>query len=309
MKKFMKFCAITALVLIATGTVIATIASAIKGPATIAEIVYSVTDGKVRLGLDDVKDWGFEVGNAVGDALHGGLERFGEVPDYDIDEKLNFHSGFEILTGNVKDSFSADKIRSLDVEAGACHLIFKDSYDDDFHIEADNVGKMQSYIEGGTLNIKTVRKTTVGKKSCTITLYIPKDFRFKETDVEIGAGLLEFENLSADEISIEVGAGEVSNSGLLQVNELNLEVGMGSVILSAMCESDADIECAMGSIELELSGSETDYNYYIESAMGSVDIGSYSVSGLAGGRKIDNDAGCDINLECSMGSIEIGFMD
>lgn len=321
MKKFMKFCGITALILIVTGFVIAVVAGSIKGPTAIGEIVESVTRGKVHVRLGDIRDWGVTVGDTD-------LTDWMYDTQYEIKENMDFVSGFDILTGNVEESFDAAEIKDLDIELGACEMEMKASPDENFHLKAENAGKLQGFVRQDTLNIKAIRHTTIGQNNCRITLYVPEGFHFAEADVELGAGVLEFEELDAGEASFEVGAGQIVCSDSLKAEELTLEVGMGeiqvdgmdveqldaevgmgSLILNGGISEKADVDCSMGSIEMTLNGSEEDYNYNLESAMGSVEIGSYSVSGLAGEKKINNKAARDITMSCSMGSIEINFTE
>lgn len=326
MKKFMKICAITALVLIGAGLVIAMTAGAFQGPASMARIVDSVTGGRVHLNSGG---WGFSVGEAVLDSL----DRWDSGARYDIEEdmanNMTFSSGFEILTGNVQRSFSAAEIDSLQIEAGACHITVKDSPDGDFHVEVKNAGKFQSYVQEETLYLKALCRTALGTPHvCEIDFYVPEDFQFAEMDVEVGAGVLEFENFSADKADFEVGAGQILGSGQLRAGKLDIEVGMGeisiegmetgrldaevgmgSLIMDGQITEKADLACSMGSIEMKLTGSEKDYNYNLDSAMGSVEIGGYSAGGLAREKKIDNKAACDISVECSMGSIDISFTE
>jgi len=94
-----------------------------------------------------------------------------------------------------------------------------------------------------------------------------------------------------------------------EAGKLNAEVGMGSLEASGDIRSNANLECAMGSIDLKLAGKETDFNYNFEGAMGSVTVGKSEYSGIAQERSVDNDAAKDLELECSMGSITVKFTE
>lgn len=318
MKRFMKFCAVAALILIAAGLVIGITASSIQGRESIEQIVESVTHGKIHVGLNK---------NDFGVYLSDSLERLDSGIRYDVNEDMNFNKAFEIMTGSISRTYSGSEIKSLEIEAGACEMKMLDSADEDFHLETENAGKIQGYVSNGTLHITAIRRTVIGGNNCRILLYVPKGFQFEKADITMGAGTLDFDRLEAGKASLSVGAGQITCSDSLKADKLDLDVGMGEIVVSGMetaeldaevgmgslllsgdVSSDADVLCSMGTIEMELAKSEQDYNYDLESAMGSVEIGSYSMSGLAGEKKIDNKAACKIKLECSMGSIEISFM-
>lgn len=318
MKRFMKFCAVAALLLIAAGLAMGITAGSIQGRESIEQIVESVTHGKIHVGLNR-DNWGIQISDS--------LERLDSGIRYNVNENMDFNKAFEIMTGSINRTYSGSEIHSLEIEVGACEMSMLDSADGDFRLETENVGKIQGYVSNGTLHIKAIRRTGIGEKHCRILLYVPKEFRFEKADIEMGAGALDFSRLEAGKASISVGAGQITCSDSLKADKLDLEVGMGEIVVSGMETTEldaevgmgslvlsgdiggnADVSCAMGSIEMKLAKSEQDYNYELESAMGSVEIGGYSISGLAGEKKIDNKAAGKIKLDCSMGSIEISFM-
>ena len=57
MKKFMKTCAIIALVMIVAGIALGIVASTRAGRSTISQVVEAATGGRVRLEFDE--GWGF----------------------------------------------------------------------------------------------------------------------------------------------------------------------------------------------------------------------------------------------------------
>ena len=65
----------------------------------------------------------------------------------------------------------------------------------------------------------------------------------------------------------------------------------------------------MGRIELTAAGKEQDYNYELEVGMGSVTVGAGEFGGMAVEKTIDNSAVKKMDIECGMGSVEIGFED
>ncbi len=188
-------------------------------------------------------------------------------------------------------------------------MTMKESEDGDFHVNVENAGGYQGYVKSGNLCIRGISKTTVGieAQSCVIQLFVPSNFLFEEMELFLGAGQISANaDLSADNMQIELGAGEIILDSLT-ANELEAEVGMGSLEITGDIIETADVECAMGNILLSLVGEETDFNYRLDVAAGDVSIGDRSFGGMAEERDIDNNASKDIGVECAMGSICIDF--
>lgn len=319
MSKFMKVCALLALVLIAAGVLLGGISQFVHGgPVSMGELTDSITRGQSdsRLG-----EWGSNIINE--------LDRV----NYNINDKLMFNSDHEVkvLSGDVERYAleGSEDVHGLDIGIGGCVLILKSSDDNVCYVEADNAGRLQAYVEGDTLYLKSLtganRWTEVGNSQ--ITLYIPEGIVWDEVNVELGAGRLEFSELTAKEASLEVGAGQIVGE-LFRVDELDIDVGagsveladaqvryleadvsMGSLIYAGDITSEAKLECSMGNIEVELAGTEKDYDYELRGMMGSLIIGGQDYSGLGNRRVQKNGASKRIDAECSMGNIEIRFKD
>ena len=298
MKKFMRNCAILAGVLIGLGLVMSLTAAAIKGPSVVAGLKESVVGWK-----DSVywEDWG--------DDFLSGLEDLDSGIRYEIGDNIIFDSEFSVLQGNSNQDFSADGVSKLDVEMGACEFVLEESEDEDFHVEVRSAGKYQGYVSGGALYLRGMSKTSIGKadKGCEIHLYIPANHTFDKIELSLGAGEISSETaLQVGKLEIELGAGQIILDSVA-ANTLDAEVGMGSLNYTGDIGNKANVECAMGSVELELAGEETDYNYRLQVAAGEVGIGKRSYGGVAGETRIDNNAAKEIEVECAMGSIDISF--
>lgn len=180
----------------------------------------------------------------------------------------------------------------------------------------------------------------------TVYLYLPKGMVLESIDLEIGAGEMDSVALEANEINVEVDAGtavikslygkevEINvNAGGLEVGdvtarELSAQTGAGSLVIRNFTAEDAslsasagsleaegavgrnaDIECGAGSIQMTLQGAETDYDYDLECSMGEIRIGGSTYSGLSDEKTLRNGGKGVLNVECSVGDIEIEFTD
>ena len=139
-------------------------------------------------------------------------------------------------------------------------------------------------------------------------MYVPHGYRFEKVEADLGMGYLNFGDLYTDELSLEVGAGEIDIT-YLEARKAEISVGMGSFQTGGKLNEEADIECAMGYVEMYLSGKESDFNYDLGGSMGNVEIGDMSFSGFGQEKKIVNGASKNIEVECSMGNITILFTE
>ncbi len=329
MKKFMKVCAIMALIFGVVGCVLGTLGSRVTGRTAFGEIMENLTGGRIRLksmGWWDM--WGF---NPDSDVALKELDEidFGE-PDYDISEDTIFDRDRDILKGDVDKYCPGENIRRLDIELGGCRLETRDSEDGAIYLETAGVQKFQGYAEDGTLYIKASAGAVVNWRemgSNWITLYLPDGYTFEEVEAEVGAGSLDFVDLNAAEVSLHAGAGSIlaqhGEIGELKISvgvgaveiysmkirELEAEVGMGAFVLDADILDHADVECSMGNVEMTLAGRETDFDYHLEGSMGNIDLGSESMYRLNQERDISNNASKQMDIECFMGNITISFTE
>lgn len=318
MKKFMKGCAIAALIFLALGIGLAVAAGTVRGRATITKVVETVTGGRVSLNFDSLFSWGMQVRDDLTDSL--------PELDYDIDDATSFNNSYEEYTGDVEKTCLGSSVENLKIEAGGCLFNVQFSGDDSFYVEASDCGKFQAYLENGTLYIRTTTSSrSWGWKGSQVKLYVPEGCHFKKADIDLGAGEMEFGALDAERIMLGVGAGRIVvddlraealemeiGAGQIEIKEimvksLEAEADAGELLVSGSVEGDVDVSCAVGNVELNLAGSQQDFNYRLEGAMGNIDLGSESYSGFGMSKQFDNGAEKNIKVECSAGNITIRF--
>ena len=294
MKKIVKFCAIAVIIIVIAGLLLS------------KELLEDVGEGAGKLVTDVVKGYeGFE--------------------GYDIEDSTMFDRNQTVESGDLEREFQNLTAVRLDIELGGCELEIQPSENENVYITTENIGKFQAYQEEKELKIKATRKAKEDTQSCKIILYLPVNYAWEKIGIEVGAGAVRIQKLTAAEIELEVGAGQILaeyleaqeadlsvGAGEIRVDDmkilnLDISVGMGNFAGAGVIEGKAEAECSMGNLSLRLAGAQTDYDYEIECVMGNISLGDKKYNKKVEEQTINNGTGRKISLECSMGNIEVTF--
>lgn len=347
MKKFTKGCLITALVLFITGCVFCAAfgvtggfrqIDAMNGNRSFKILRFGNLGNYVLgyngswLGIWDEDDW---------------YEDWEYWEDRDEEEWTEMAYELAAVGTGEQTNYNVNDISNIDIELGGENLIIEESEDDYIWVGNNSGHNRIKYVkEGRTFKLYSRQSVRLWKNVSrgSVYLYLPKGMTLDSIDLEVGAGKFNSIALEADEISLDIGAGTFTIEGMsarevdisigagkadiysmnatdaeisvgagsinlneIDVRDISLEAGMGSISAEGKVSGDADIECGMGSISMILDGSEKEHDYYIDCAMGAVQIGGNRYSGLASERRIDNGSSSTFSVDCSMGSINIEF--
>lgn len=188
---------------------------------------------------------------------------------------------------SVEYEYKNENIIKLDIDITASEVEIKKS--DKFSIEAEEVpsGDFESFVKDGTWYItnKTSRITMFNKYTSKITIYVPNNYVFDNTTINLSAGKVTIEGIDTNNCTLRVGAGELKYKGKIQNN--------------------LKVDCGAGNVEVELKGDEEDYNYDVDVGMGQIEINDTSYAGIAIQKNIDNDSNNLIELKVGAGNIKI----
>ncbi|MGL5260303.1 MAG: DUF4097 family beta strand repeat-containing protein [Lachnospiraceae bacterium] len=216
-------------------------------------------------------------------------------------------------------------IRNINIEVGGGEIYILESEDEEIEINASDI--VQCEIRNNTLLITNKRNKDLLNESATIYLYLPNTIDLEEIDIRIGAALLEASSLVAKEISLDVGAGSMAIDNLktreLEINvgmgqmtlhncdikEGEFEVGIGNLYFNGDIENNIDAKVGLGNMEFLLTAGRDDYNYELEVSMGSIAIGDQYYAGSISENKRNKGANATLDLECSMGNIDVSFLE
>jgi len=163
--------------------------------------------------------------------------------------------------------------------------------------------------------------------SPNITITVPKEQMYDTMEVCLAAGRLEAEELSAEEVHLEVDAGSMKvfqltaehslklTNGVGEIriydaaaNNLEVDNGIGAVSIAGAISGQNEVNCGIGEVKLTLTDrKEVDFNYSVECGIGGVKIDGRSFNGDAESNRFNRADADYFALECGIGHIEINL--
>jgi len=227
---------------------------------------------------------------------------FGDDTDIDIESNSEMKDE-SIYT--IKES-----CHSMDIEFGAGIL---DIYYDDveyIQVKQTNIENLKVQVKNEKLYIREESDIHIDLDDIedrSLTILIPKNMKFEEVELEIGASKADIKDIISKDISITVGAGQADVSKLT-AKEFDLEVGAGQATAVQLDVEKLNVEAGMGQVNIALNGVQEEYNYNVECGIGNVTVGSASYGGLGAEQSIKHEGAIkEINVECGIGEVKIKF--
>lgn len=255
---------------------------------------------------------------------------------------------YTVFSGTVAKTeiISQEEVSSIVCRVDACDMRIKSSADDLYYMESKINGRFRCYVKDGVLYFEGAdRGQAYNNISGDLTLYVPKDANLDLFLIEASACIMDVENIQADEVKCEIGAGQVILTGISadqiaiqlgagevnmfdaeadkmyvevgageftlddgKIDKVEVNVGMGNATLTSLTVDDLITACAMGNITVQIDGMEDEYDYSADCVAGNVSIGTDGgvVFGTVG-RNGNGDK--SISADCAMGNIEIYFSE
>lgn len=222
-------------------------------------------------------------------------------------------------TGEVI-SFNGKLPEEMEISANTLALKIVPGKSDAIILSGSNRDKMNCYIEDNCLYLEEKNHKPI-QKGGEIVLTVPESMDWKKIEIDAQAAYVALQDFSAEEMEFSAGAGSIEASGL-QTKKLILSAEAGAITVTdseaAELEADAeagvlrfsgsitdmvDADAELGNIVLNLSQSEDDFDYEIDSDLGNVEFDDVSMENFV----ICNKASGKMKLDSSMGNIEIYF--
>ena len=212
-------------------------------------------------------------------------------------------------------------IHSLDIEIGAADLCFVEG--DAFSVES-NLKHLRVDVENGVLEIaeSAWKKAFATYYNPTLTVYVPTGTVFREISITTGAGRLTAEELSAEILDLELGAGEVSFGSLTApasaeieggagrvtiadgvLSNLNMQMGVGQLEMTSALRGSCKLVLGVGESRINLIGDRDDYRLMLEKGLGSISVDGNS---MIGGGTVGEGA-CNVRISGGVGAIDVTF--
>lgn len=339
MKNFTKICLIIGGILGSVG-LICCIAAACMGFSRL-RLRNLVEDGTLSLGPERLTrfldfDWDYDIDWDSDDSWY---EYGGEDMKWTIDsDKL------ESKWTTDGHSYDPSEIKKIDIEYGFGTVRIEESDSGKIEIESNYRSVWGNYsrsikcgLDGSTLKIrdksdKKIFRMKHGINDASLVIRLPKGCSFDKADLEfgaadvklrtpiqadkveiiIGAGMLEgdFSDtlVEADELILDVGAGEMNISGL-KARKLDAECGVGLLTMKDVSMEKCELECGIGKLQMNVDGRQEDFDYEIDCGIGNVVLGDSSYTGLGTSKNIDNNADRKMDIDCGIGQVVVSFQE
>lgn len=318
MKKFTKICLVTAIVTFIAGIVLFGVGALFGGLRQLEHInVRTLTgipfrfvrnNGVFSFGFFDEHwdddweaywDWDSKEWKDV-EALEA-LEIPEDTEDPEDSEVIeDMGDGADDVVSGQTTGLTADTLRGLDLEVGACRMYIKETDSQDVSIairgECENHYRYRIKDKDTLLLVhKDMEHGGIGRLwnadhprgNTRIWLYLPKDAVLDDISIDFGAGKLDAGCLKAKEIEISAGAGKCTFEGLEASESIELSMGAGKISTGTLITKEAKLDIAAGDLDV----SEAKVSQHTQA---SVSMGNAKIKGVFGG---------ELNAECSMGNL------
>ena len=141
-------------------------------------------------------------------------------------------------TENVVSEETFSNVENLKLDIGASEVQIKTGTDDKIHVDdsrmkTENVVQKRLSDDRKTLEITTKMRRSFDFKNVrnvkgTLVIYLPRDYKFDQVDMEYGAVTAEIDGLNAKSLKIESGASGCTIKNA-DIEELDVETGAGSL--------------------------------------------------------------------------------
>lgn len=311
MKKWIKVMAIAGAVLFGLGSITALAA---MGLGAIPGVVNFSQNGVTYIRADEMEDkwekweedWENRWEHRREDRCSSGISSGSGISSQT--------SALTISSGQAQ-SFSPETVRKIEVDLlGGDAELFLIS-DSQIQVAVDEQAQKRGVFvrqEEGELKIGQ-QKQKFGRFSDEsfgkIQIGIPETMALNELECSVDAGTCTVTGIYAKtmDLSTEVGIIEVRNS---KADGLDASADVGSVFYEGVVERNVEGDCGVGELEFHLQGKEEEFNYSLETGIGSVQIGDSQFGGLGMEQQIDNrgqGAAKHMELEVGTGTIAVSF--
>ena len=164
------------------------------------------------------------------------------------------------------------------------------------HITAKNYENME--ILGWNIG-DVIDKVSKAK----VTIYVTEDI-LRSIKLEVGSGTIDIGNMNAENLVIQLGAGNLSVTGLNVTGNGAIQVGSGTAKIYSLDAQKLSIKTGAGSIDVRLSDADK-FGISSSIATGSVDVLNVSKCGINQSITKAGDGTKQLTIEGGVGTISV----
>lgn len=249
------------------------------------------------------------------------------------DESVNEHEkehGKEMVRTQKTNQIASTNIRKIDLRMKTRNIVIKSgdvesiSYEGILDTDEIKVDQEKLKIEDHSKLLKNVNKNV------TLEIIIPNRL-IHEIEIENKTGDVTLQGIETNELSLELGVGDVEleevtshseteikgGTGDIQVKDstfyskFDIEEGAGDVIFIGELMGNIKINCGIGDVKLEVDNHRDNYHIVAEGGVNSLKIDGEKIGGSLATQYNDNyeKNRFDMKLEVGVGDIQVNFND
>ena len=227
----------------------------------------------------------------------------------------------EAIAEDAKTYSLSSQIQHLDIQINAADLYIKEA--DAFSVES-NLQHLTVEEKGGVLILRDTQKFVKSYNGAMLTIYVPTGTVFDTVDITTGAGKLTIGTLSAGNLELELGAGDVSIDSLTAtksadieggagritisggaLKDLELEMGVGQLNLTSALTGSCQLDLGVGESNLTIIGNREDYKLDLEKGIGSITVDGKNAADFGS----SGNGTHKLKIHGGIGSIRVDFTD
>ncbi len=123
-----------------------------------------------------------------------------------------------------------------------------------------------------------------------IEIFVPLDYECSDMVIASGVGEMKMNDMIMEHLTIDGGVGNIICERVVaqradigggvgsmtftdvDLQNLDLDIGTGDVSISGVLSGDCELDCGVGKAELDLTGNVEDYDFSVDSGVGSIRI-------------------------------------
>ncbi|MBH1940445.1 DUF4097 family beta strand repeat protein [Mobilitalea sibirica] len=222
---------------------------------------------------------------------------------------------------------SFKEVESLDIDGSFGDVYIKTG--ETFRVEAENVtNDFKARVSStGRLMISEEKFKfpffifSQGKSK--VTIYLPEDFTADNVKLDCGVGDVQIDALYTEELSINAGIGDIDGTNV-KADKVKIDGGIGDLKLSNVIFEDVNIDSGIGDVELigelygynafdsgigeiniKIKGHPDDYDFNVDSGIGSVRVNDKKISGIITNVNSEH----TVKVNGGIGGIRIDFFE